>query len=249
MIIDKDRLAAFADGQLSPEEAAAVVMHLADHPEDQAWVDDLMAANAVLSRAYSAPMQEPVPDRFLDLILPGAATPAPSSRVISFRRSRLITVLTGVGIAAAAALATVVVLTPPPETHLAAGRVAAGSQLEQILDRQPTGKTMVFGEGEMTILASFPATSGFCREIEQRQPDSLNLALACSSGKQWVVDVVMAETLDVAPEAPGFVPASGDVETTLDPWLTARGAGQAMSLEQEQGAIAKGWESERHSSP
>jgi len=31
--LDKHRLAAFADGELSPEEAAALVIHLADHPQ------------------------------------------------------------------------------------------------------------------------------------------------------------------------------------------------------------------------
>ncbi len=40
-VMDKDRLAAFVDGELTPEEAAAVVMHLARHPDDQAYVDDL----------------------------------------------------------------------------------------------------------------------------------------------------------------------------------------------------------------
>jgi hypothetical protein len=43
-------------------------MRLADHPEDQAYVDDLMAANAALSRAFAAPMEEPVPPVLRDMI-------------------------------------------------------------------------------------------------------------------------------------------------------------------------------------
>lgn len=58
-MMDKQHLAAFADGELSPEEAAAVVMYLADHPADQAWVDDLMAANAALAQAFSTPCTNP----------------------------------------------------------------------------------------------------------------------------------------------------------------------------------------------
>ncbi len=50
----QDPLAAFVDGELSPEEAAEVVMHLADHPADQTYVDDLFAANAALAEAFSA---------------------------------------------------------------------------------------------------------------------------------------------------------------------------------------------------
>jgi anti-sigma factor RsiW len=34
--MDRERLAAFVDGALAPEDAATVVMHLADHPQDQA---------------------------------------------------------------------------------------------------------------------------------------------------------------------------------------------------------------------
>ena len=84
--MDRTRLAAFVDGELSPEEAAAVVMHLADHPADQAYVDDLFAANAALSAAFAAPLSEPIPSSLRAVL---HADPVPA-QIIPFRpRMRL----------------------------------------------------------------------------------------------------------------------------------------------------------------
>lgn len=118
--MDRNRLAAFADGGLSPEEAAAVVMHLADHPEDQAFVDDLMASNALLVRAFSGPSQEPVPERFRAIILPEEGRDR-TADVIPFRRRlhRSLPALAGFGAAAAAVLAGVAVLMRLGEARLA----------------------------------------------------------------------------------------------------------------------------------
>jgi anti-sigma factor RsiW len=83
-VMDKDRLAAFVDGELSPEEAAAVVLHLADTPVDQAYVDDLFAANEALAQAFGAPLSEPVPEAIHAAIMgPSAAT-----NVVAFRPRR-----------------------------------------------------------------------------------------------------------------------------------------------------------------
>ena len=59
--MDQRLLNAFADGELEPEEAARVVMHLADCPEDQALVDAIMMMNVLLVRACAGPLEEPVP--------------------------------------------------------------------------------------------------------------------------------------------------------------------------------------------
>ena len=81
-------LAAFVDGEMTPEAAAEVVMHLADHPLDQAYVDDLMAANEALAKAFAGPMSEQVPPRILAAIegWQSAGLAAVPSTVIPFRR-------------------------------------------------------------------------------------------------------------------------------------------------------------------
>lgn len=246
--IDRAMLAAFADGELSPEDAARVVMHLADHPADQAHVDDLMAANAALQRAFAAPLAEPVPDRFRDLIL--GATPAPPATVVPFPRRVLASARTGwlaAGLAAAAALAAVAVLAPQgapaPGAVLAAGLVAPGSDLAAILATAPSGAAQALGaDRALTVLASLPAAQGFCREVEliDRAAATLSVALACTEGAGWSVAVVVTEALPEA-QAQVIVPASGAAGADLGPWLDRLGAGLVLDPAQEAAAIANGW--------
>ncbi|SEN93910.1 Putative zinc-finger [Gemmobacter aquatilis] len=243
-MIDKDRLAAFADGELSPEEAAAVVMHLADHPEDQAWVDEVMAANMALARAFAAPMAEPVPDRFQALILPDAD---PAAHVVAFRpRWSMPRIWAGAALALAAALAVMAVL-PEPDAGLRVGPVAAGSALETALMAQASGAVQPLGEaGQLTILATLPATGGYCREFELVAPETgdIQLGLACRAGTGWAVDVLLAETAATGGEtASGYLPASGNDAGAIDPWLDRRGAGMALSADEEAALIQHGWSS------
>jgi hypothetical protein len=243
--IDPAMLAAFADGELGPEEAARVVMHLADHPQDQAYVDELMAANAALQQAFAAPAAEPVPDRFRDLILG-----APAAEVIPFRRRVLTSARTGwlaAGLAAAAAVAGVAVLAPQggptAGVFLAAGPVAPDSDLGAILAAAPSGESRAVGtDRALTVLASLPAGQGFCREVEMldRAAATVSVALACTEGAGWSVAVVVTEALP-AGAAQGIVPASGAVSVDLGPWLDRVGAGLVLDPSQEARLIADGW--------
>jgi anti-sigma factor RsiW len=162
-VMDKTRLAAFADGELPPEEAAAVVMHLADHPQDQAFVDDLMAANQALLRAFSAPMAQPVPTAILTAVQGSQAAPAPA-RVVAFP-VRAVWALAGIALAASVVLA--VVWVPGQEANgVRVGPVASSSALHDHLTALGSGQTVEFGPGALTILATLPVDAGHCREVE-----------------------------------------------------------------------------------
>ena len=248
--MDQERLAAFADGDLSPEEAAAVVMHLVDHPDDQAYVDEIMAANIALARAFDAPMEEGVPDRFTSLILPKSADRAShaASTVISFRRKvgtrPFAAGVLAAGLALAAALATVAIL-PLGDAGLSVGPVAGGSALHKVLTSTPSGEVVRLSDaGDVTVLSSFPAQEGFCREFEviSSEPAQIQLGLACQEGTSWTVDVLLAEAYEAAPEATGsYLPASGDEAGAMDRWLDRRGAGVALTPEEEAALLSSGW--------
>lgn len=238
--MDRTRLAAFVDGELSPEEAAAVVMHLARNPADQAYVDDLFAANAALAQAFAAPMADPIPAP-LDRTLRGEA--APSAQVIPFRPR--FGLMAG-GLALAASLATALVLFRPAEPlSLAAGPVPADSPLAEALATLPSGTPLPQGEGrDVMILSTLPTDTGPCREVEalDRTVARMELALACfdpSGG--WTIDVVLQEPLATGTGDGGFVPAEGAAAEGLSPYLDHRGAGFALSADEEAALIARGW--------
>ncbi|MGL6208556.1 MAG: anti-sigma factor family protein [Paracoccaceae bacterium] len=249
-MMDKDRLAAFVDGELSPEEAAAVVMHLADHPRDQAYVDDLTAANAALSRAFAAPLEEPVPDRFRDLILGSETKEAPAAQVLPFRpRSSVRSALASwgglaAGGALAAGLALAVFLPSLDGRDLAPGPLAANSPLHGVLASLPSGEVQVLEDGaEVMILSSVPTPTGFCREIEVMRGDinRLEAALACTDGTGWSVEVVIVEDLADAAASEGFGTANGDEAQGFTPFLDRVGAGAFLSPEEEAAAIGRSW--------
>lgn len=243
MAMDRERLAAFVDGELSPEEAAAVVLHLADHPADQAYVDDLFAANAALADAFGAPVTERVPETILATIDVAAARAA----ILPFR---LRPVGVAAGLAMAAALtAVVVLLRPEPGPTLALGPVMGGSALAEALDLLPSGVVTELPDGrEMMVLASFAVEGGHCREVEvlDRAAVEVELGLACQGDAVvgghggWQVEVVLKEALGREVED-GFVTADGAMAIGLSPFLDQRGAGLALTPEEEAAAIGAGW--------
>lgn len=233
--LEKTRLAAFADGELSPEEAAEVVMHLADHPEDQAYVDDLMAANAALAAAFAAPLDEPVPPRLL------AAAGAPVAQVVPLRRP-MVRFVPGALALAASVAAAAVLFWPATQDGLRPGAVAQGSALAQALDGLASGVPATLDGRDLMILASLPVAEGYCREVEviDRAAALLEMALACRDAGGWRVEAVLSEPLPEAASG-GFVPAGGADTAGLTPFLDRLGAGMALTPDEEAAAIAAGW--------
>lgn len=239
--MDHSRLAAFADGELSPEEAAAVVMHLADHPEDQAIVDNLMTANEALLQAFSDPLDEPVPDEIKNVILGEAKT----AKIIPFRKRPAVWISTAV----AATLALVVftgpdLFEPASASNLTLGPVDTGSNLAIALNSLPSGVPEAAGtDQEFMILATLPVSDGYCREFEviNRTAQRIDLGIACITSDNWVVEVTMSEPLSASGTEDGFVTASGAEMQGLMPFLDRLGAGASLAPAAEADLIENGW--------
>jgi hypothetical protein len=255
-VMDKDRLAAFVDGELAPEEAAAVVMHLADHPGDQAYVDDLTAANEALAQAFAGPLSEPVPPAILAAIrgAPAEAPAAPASpagaTVVPFRPRPRPMALVG-GLALAAALAGVALLWPgaAPQGGAVAlglptlGPLAAGDALAGLVETQPAGAPLTLASGaEAMVLESFQTGTGrFCREIEviDRARSQIGYAIACRAAAGWAVEVALAEA--AGGSATDFAPAAGEEAQALTLFLRDAGETRPLDPAAEAAAIARGW--------
>lgn len=243
-VMDKERLAAFVDGELAPEEAAAVVLHLARHPGDQAYVDELYAANAALAQAFAGPLHEPVPEAIRAAIL--GAAPAAGSNVVAFRpRPKLPLVFGGLALAASVALAVVALpqLWRAPAAGVALGAMAAADPLAAVLAQSPSGVPAPLADGrEAMVLASYALPDGrLCREVELVDAGAgrVDYAIGCRTGAGWTVEAAIAEMTGAGPDA--VVPA-GDVETeALTRFLERQGRPQPLDAGAEAAAIARGW--------
>lgn len=242
-VMDKEELAAFVDGELSPDEAAAVVLHLAEHSGDQAHVDDLFAMNAALADAFGAPVSERVPDAILATIDGAVARAA----ILPFQL-RPVGVVAGLAMAAALSAA-VFLLRHDDGPTLALGPVLGGSALAEALDLMPSGVATVLPDGrEMMVQASFVVRGGHCREVEviDDRLGQIELALVCletaarGDAAGWQVEVVLQEVLDPGVAA-DEVMTGGAADVGLGPFLRARGAGGALTPEEEASAIATIW--------
>lgn len=245
-VTDKDRLAAFVDGELSPEEAAAVVLHLADHPGDQAYVDDLFAANAALAQAFSAPLDEPVPEAIRAAILGEPAGEA-AGKVVAFRPRTTEYRWAAGGAALAAGLAAAVFLLsgPPTAGGLAPGLLAAADGLAGVLETQAAGVPVLLDDGrEAMVLATFalPET-GYCREFEviDAAAARVDYAVACREAAGWSLRLSLAEGTGTDAASQGFATASGDEALALMSLLDAGRTAVALDAGQEAEALAKGW--------
>ncbi len=239
--MDPSRLAAFADGELSPEEAAAVVIHLVDHPEDQAYVDNLVATNEALLQAFSDPLDEPVPREIKNVIVGETQT----TKIIPFRKRPAVWISTAVAATLAFAVVTVPdLLQPVAGPNLALGPIESGSSLAAALNRLPSGVPESSGtDQELMILATMPISDGFCREFEiiNRAMQRIDLGIACITTDNWVVEVTMSEPLSASGTDDGFVTASGTEMQGLVPFLDRMGAGNSVAPAAEADLIRNGW--------
>ena len=249
--MDKSRLAAFVDGELSPEDAADVVMHLADHPADQAYVDELMALNVMIADAYDAPLHEPAPDAILATIAANGEPSSQPSNVTPFPMARLVRkpATWGLGGVLAAGLATFMITNVPGTGD--PGRVALGPlptdhAQTYALNELGAGQTRRFGdETEFSVTASFQTEAkGVCREFRITQDASgrFDVGVACPAEGEsggWVIEVV--DTLGSDDTAASFTPASGAQADPIGDFLDNVGAGRMLTPEEEEAARAAGW--------
>ncbi len=242
-MMDAARLAAYVDGALEPEDAAQVVMHLADSPDDRRHVERLGDLNALLAAAYSGPMSEAVPRRIREIIDPPKVIPFPLAR----RRWPL----AGAALAAAASVVLVVWIAGGDPDPLAGapgvGQVPAGSELHAALEANPSGMVVNFPDGdEITLIATFrDGGDRPCREFELIHGGAAEFSrgIACrADAGTWSIAVVVSEPLGGEPDTGGaYMPASGATGGALSGALDALGAGPSLAPAAEAALIASGW--------
>jgi hypothetical protein len=247
-VIDAGRLAAYVDGALEPEEAAQVVMHLADNPEDRERVSRLTELNALLVAAYAAPLSQPVPERIRRAVDPASGG---GGNVVPFRTRGAATAVVATLVALAAGVMLVFGFGPLWRSTVpgapGVGPVPGGSELQMALETGPSGSVVSFPDGdEVTLIATFLDGRGRpCREFELLHDTATEFSrgIACrGADAAWAVAVVVSEPLggEPDPEA-GYMPAAGAIDAALSGALDVLGAGPSLAPDAERELMAAGW--------
>lgn len=246
MAIDDERLMAYADGALPPNEAAEVERMIAADAGLAAKVAAFSDSRALVKQALG--VAPPVPDRLAATIRAMAEAdaakrqaPGEAAQVIDLASRRRTVPFWQLPIAASVAM-TVGILggwVGKPEStgagDLSVALIEEGA-LVDALASVTSGERRDIGDGVgFTGIASFLDGAGqLCREFEhdRAQGDTV-VAVACHADAGWSVRFAVATA---AADDAAYVPASS--LDTLDAWLTANEAGAPLSDDEEAAALA-----------
>lgn len=235
MSVDNDKLMAFADGELPPDERAGIERALAGDPALREKLAAHKRLRAHLSQAFDGALDEPVPQRLRDILGPPApATRAPGAEVVDIagRRAKW-SVREWSAMAASLAAGVVIAFgvagTNAPMMALTADGLAARGPLAAALEEQ-----LAAGEdGAVRIGLSFRAQDGvYCRTFDLTRAGVSGLA--CRDDGSWRVEMTTAHTdageVRMAGAAPELMAA-----------VEARIVGEPLDAASEARARDAGW--------
>lgn len=243
MTIDPEMLAAYADGELSPADAAKVEEAIAAHPDLAKQVDAHRALRAQLSAHFDPILDAPVPNRLMDLLKPKESAQVIDLAAVRRAReeeqqpvaqaSRPRWALGG-ALAASLALGVVVGRIAIPVGPIASegGQLVARGDLANALTTQlasaQDGK-------DVRILISFEAKDGrYCRGYER----GATAGIACREGSDWRIIRTQAG-MPSKSQSPYAQAASQTAEIMASAQEMV--AGNALDAAAERAAAKGGW--------
>lgn len=218
----EERLAAWLDGALSPEEALAFEAELAADPALAQRAADWRGNDAAIAGALAPLAEAPIDPAMLAKL--GLAPAAANDNPPWWRRHAA-----PLGGALAASLAAVLLLVPRGETPQDA--------LSLALDTTPSASAVKLADGRRfeATLTLRAADGRWCREYRVDQ----SRALACREGTGWKVE---AQSKSGGPsQGDGIVLAGGANDAGLEEAYARLGAGDPLGREAEAALIQNEW--------
>jgi negative regulator of sigma E activity len=242
---DIERLNAYLDRQLPPDEALAFETELAANPALAKQLEALRAVDAALRAPFDAKLNEPIPERFLHAlqkpveqvaqqpaeILNFSEAKVRRDAVLSSPKRRLWASWSARGaIAASVAVGLIAVTQLQPSQ-------SKSDAVEVALNETPSGISVQLAGGETLMpRLSFAARDGrYCREFDLAAETSI----ACRSGKGWRIEGSVKSGGGANNDR--FATATGSGQA-LDAIYARLGAGDPLGKAQERAVIARKWQ-------
>lgn len=254
MTVSDEELMAFADGQLSGEDAARIEAAIAADPALAKRVEAERRLKTVLHRHFDPVTEEPVPAAWTEMIAAAAAEDEAGERprvisLASFRakraeraarqdtaaRPRPFTARWGTGVAIAASLVLGLfvgaqVTSRGPVTERDGSLVASGKLANDLDARLASAGD----DGAVRILTSFRREGGdYCRVFASQGMSGI----ACKDKAGWVLE----RTISGGAAQGSEYRQAGSAEMELMSAAQDMAQGAPLDAGQEQAARAKGW--------
>jgi len=254
MTITDEKLSAYLDGELAPDEMDAIRNAIENDNGLRAQIEKLIKADQIITAAYHDIDNAPMPQSVMNLLAPrAAAAPADAGNVASFpRRSAAAQPRWAIPMAAAVALAIGVGVglqfaprahRPSDDTILLAEVIDQSSPIHQILESTRSAQT-VYLEGadgaSMTPVLTFKSASGdYCREFMLAEQGLTNRAVACRRRDGWAVQFAAANGGAADPDV--YATASVHFGPVFDAAVDALIDDAPLSAADELALIQKKW--------
>lgn len=221
--VTDEMLMAYIDGELDEPTSRAVAAAIAADPalaeRARAFASSAEAARAAFADILSAPPPEPLVKTVRD----GTRT----ETVVPFPRRNWVR--------AALPLAACVVLAVGAGGGYLFGRSQAPADafaetaaIASAIATLPAGTPAPLGEGQLTVLGSYPIDQGLCRSFALDAPGESLSGVACDRGAGYQVEMALA-----GGPSDGFAAASDRVSASIDAYLTSVGAGSPLGPDEE----------------
>jgi len=245
---DDDALSALIDGTLRPDQHAALRARLEREPALAARLAAMELANHAVRAAYRDVVDEPLPQRVLDLL---RAPQAHAGKVVDLEaRKRRRALPAWFPQAAAAGIALAVGLwlgfglgqrssdAPTASALVATGAVPSGSPLYDLLESVPSGERRVL-DAAATAEArlTFRAIDGdWCRELMATSAGQNSVVLACRRDDGWRLELVgvAAAGGELYRPAGADSPFQEAVDALID--------GEPLESDAERALLTTGWQ-------
>jgi hypothetical protein len=236
--IDDDTLAAFADGELDADRAAAIRLQLAGDAALRERLQRLKNLDDLLKASVAADVD--MPERFANLLKPAAeVVPLPAKRRLGWMP------IAGTAIAAGLAMVMFGVSLTASQVgwlrHVDDG-VAISGAVEMAAISAPSGSLVKAGDLNIRPVVSFLANDGReCREIHVRDKELAARFVACRDihHDEWCIEAFATMPLDQFPET--YRTAGVTKDPVIDAALERLGIRQTLDEKAENAAIARKW--------
>jgi hypothetical protein len=248
---DQERISAWLDGAMNPQEAAAFEHEIEGNPELASLIEQWQGNDARLRAAYDTAEVGTISDALLGRL--GLADPQPADNVVALndfraqRDQRLHDKAATskwrwplVGSIAASLVAVVAIgsfwLQNP-------GGIEGEAAFQTAMDNTNSGSAVALNNSEkLTPILSFKAGDGrFCREFAVSGPAAGHQGIACKSDSRWKVEAYVKGGR--ALQSNGEIQtAGGEDGASLDAAYSRLNAGDPLGAEKEKSLISNSWQ-------
>lgn len=246
---DQERVSAYLDGTMSPEEAAAFEQEIKGNRELAAIVERWRGNDALLRAAYATPKVGEISDALLGRL--GLVDNQPADNVVAIDGFRKRSAAQNDNPASpkwrwplvgSIAASLVVGVTVGSFWIAKPSGIAGEAAFQTAMNGSASGVAVALSDSErLTPILSFEAKDGrFCREFALEGHAAGNQGIACKSDNQWTVEALV--------KGGGALPSNGEIRTaggkdgaSLDAAYSRLGASDPLNAQKENIYISNGW--------